>query len=161
MKMNLNVLSNHFDQIIETIQAKLDQLPPRDRFAIIILTIFLTVTAIGLMLWFSHSSAEKQQKRLVEMKETIHWMQSNAVKMSNQSAEMTTARDKVQRVSQQLGLSVQSQESNNQLKLIVSHQNYAVLGNFLTQLAQQGVTIVSLDMQKQPSGEIQLSTTVQ
>jgi general secretion pathway protein M len=64
-------------------------------------------------------------------------------------------------VSQQLGLSVQSQESNNQLKLIVSHQNYAVLGNFLTQLAQQGVTIVSLDMQKQPSGEIQLSTTVQ
>ena len=161
MKMNLNALSNRFDQIIEMIQTKLDQLPPRDRFAIIILTIFLTVTAIGLMLWLSHSSAEKQQQRLVEMKETIHWMQSNAVKMSNQSGETTTARDKVQRVSQQLGLSVQSQESNNQLKLIVSHQNYAVLANFLTQLAQQGVTIVSLDMQKQPSGEIQLSTTVQ
>ena len=95
------------------------------------------------------------------MKETIHWMQSNAVKMSNQSGETATARDKVQRVSQQLGLSVQSQESNNQLKLIVSHQNYSVLGNFLTQLTEQGVTIVNLDMQKQPSGEIQLSTTVQ
>lgn len=160
MKMNLNALSNRFDQIIEMIQEKLDQLPPRDRFAIIILTIFLTVTAIGLLLWLSHSSADKQQQRLLEMKETIHWMQSNAVKMSNQSGETTTARDKVQRVSQQLGLSVQSQESNNQLKLIVSHQNYAVLANFLTQLAQQGVTIVSLDMQKQPSGEIQLSTTV-
>lgn len=160
MKMNFTALSNRFDQIIETIQAKLYQLPPRDRFAIIILTIFLTVTAIGLLLWLSHSSADKQQQRLVEMKETIHWMQSNAVKMSNQSGETTTARDKVQRVSQQLGLSVQSQESNNQLKLIVSHQNYAVLANFLTQLAQQGVTIVSLDMQKQPSGEIQLSTTV-
>lgn len=160
MKMNFTALSNRFDQIIEMIQAKLDQLPPRDRFAIIILTIFLTVTAIGLLLWLSHSSADKQQQRLLEMKETIHWMQSNAVKMSNQSGETTTARDKVQRVSQQLGLSVQSQESNNQLKLIVSHQNYAVLANFLTQLAQQGVTIVSLDMQKQPSGEIQLSTTV-
>ncbi len=160
MKMNFTALSTRFDQIIETIQVKLDQLPPRDRFAIIILTIFLTVTAIGLLLWLSHSSADKQQQRLLEMKETIHWMQSNAVKMSNQSGETTTARDKVQRVSQQLGLSVQSQESNNQLKLIVSHQNYAVLANFLTQLAQQGVTIVSLDMQKQPSGEIQLSTTV-
>lgn len=160
MKMNFTALSTRFDQIIETIQAKLYQLPPRDRFAIIILTIFLTVTAIGLLLWLSHSSADKQQQRLLEMKETIHWMQSNAVKMSNQSGETTTARDKVQRVSQQLGLSVQSQESNNQLKLIVSHQNYAVLANFLTQLAQQGVTIVSLDMQKQPSGEIQLSTTV-
>lgn len=160
MKMNFTALSNRFDQIIEMIQAKLDQLPPRDRFAIIILTIFLTVTSIGLLLWLSHSSADKQQQRLLEMKETIHWMQSNAVKMSNQSGETTTARDKVQRVSQQLGLSVQSQESNNQLKLIVSHQNYAVLANFLTQLAQQGVTIVSLDMQKQPSGEIQLSTTV-
>ena len=160
MKMNFTALSTRFDQIIEMLQAKLDQLPPRDRFAIIILTIFLTVTAIGLLLWLSHSSADKQQQRLLEMKETIHWMQSNAVKMSNQSGETTTARDKVQRVSQQLGLSVQSQESNNQLKLIVSHQNYAVLANFLTQLAQQGVTIVSLDMQKQPSGEIQLSTTV-
>ncbi len=161
MKMKFDALSNRFDQITEMIQAKLDQLPPRDRFAIIILSIFLTVTAIGLMLWFSHSSAEKQQQRLLQMKETIHWMQANAVKMSNQSIETTTSRDKVQRVSQQLGLSVQSQQSNDQLKLIVSHQNYAVLGNFLTQLAEQGVTIVSLDMQKQPDGDIQLSTTVQ
>lgn len=161
MKMNLSTFSNRFDQITETIQAKLDQLPPRDRFAIIVLTIFLTVTAIGLMLWFSHHSADKQQQRLLEMKETMHWMQSNAVKMSNQSVETTSARDKVQRVAQQLGLSVQSQESDQQLKLIVSHQNYAVLANFLTQLAQQGITIVSLDMQKQPTGEIQLTTSVQ
>lgn len=153
--------SDKINQGFENIQEQLDRLQPRDRLAIVFLSIFLTVMIIGCALWFTHKGAMGQQQRLIDLKETIHWMQSNAVQLSTQSAEALSSAEKIQRVAQQQGLSVQSQESQGQIRLITTHQNYAVLANFLTQLAQQGVTIISLDMQKQEGGDIRLNATLQ
>lgn len=150
-----------FEQWIDRIRDQLDKQQPRDRLAIIVLVIFLIVTLIGSALWFTHQGAVKQQQRLVDLKETIHWMQNNAVQLSTQSAEALSSSEKIQRTAQQQGLSVQSQENQGQIRLVTTHQNYAVLANFLTQLAQQGVTVVSLDMQKQESGQITLNVTLQ
>ncbi|TXJ10090.1 MAG: type II secretion system protein M, partial [Acinetobacter sp.] len=91
----------------------------------------------------------------------IHWMQTNAVQLSTESSEAMSMTEKVQHIAQQQGLTVQSQDNQGQMKLTTSHQNYAVLANFLTQLAQQGGSIVSMDMQKQPDGVIRLTATVQ
>ncbi|WP_425426764.1 type II secretion system protein GspM [Acinetobacter populi] len=156
-----NGIGERLDAMTVLVQDYLDRLQPRERIAVIILAIFLSVTVLVSLLWFPHQAALKQQQRVTELKDTIHWMQTNAVQLSTESADALTAAEKVQRVAQQQGLSVQSQENQDQIKLSTSHQNYAVLANFLTQLAQQGVSIITLDMQKQPSGEIQLTATLQ
>lgn len=154
-------INARFEQIQLRVQNYLDQLQMRERIALIVLTVFLALTLIACLLWFPHQAALKQQQRLTELKDTIHWMQTNAVQLSNESGEAMTLAEKIQQIAQQQGLTVQSQENQGQIKLITSHQNYAVLANFLTQLAQQGGSIVSMDMQKQPDGVIRLSATVQ
>lgn len=156
-----NSISMRLDAITVSIQDYLDRLQPRERIAVIILVIFLSITAIASLLWFPHQLAVKQQQRVTDLKDTIQWMQTNAVQLSTESANALTAAEKVQRVAQQQGLSVQSQDNQNQIKLTTSHQNYAVLANFLTQLAQQGLSIVSMDMQKQSDGVITLNATIQ
>lgn len=157
----INNFNQGFENFSTKIQDRLAQLPARDRFALIALLIFLVTTGIACLLWFTHQGAMKQQERVTELKDTITWMQSNAVQFSTQGAELGSVNDKIQRLGQQQGLSVQLQEQNGQSQFVVSHQNYAVLANFLTQLAQQSVSIVALDMQKQTDGLIQLKATVE
>ena len=149
------------DQLTDKVQSQLATLQPRDRVALIILSVFLGITLIASALWFTHQAALKQQQRLTEMKDTITWMQTNVVQFSDQGNELTTPNEKIQRLAQQQGLSVQMQDQAGQVKFIVSHQNYAVLANFLTQLAKQGVNIVQMEMQKPTDNLIQLSATVE
>lgn len=157
----LDQMNQSIENISAKVQNKLNQLPPRDRFALIILSIFLVVTSIGALMWFTHQAALKQEQRVTELKDTITWMQSNVVQFSNQSAELSSTTDKINRLAQQLGISVQMQEQQGQVQFVVSHQNYAVLANFLTQLGQQGVSIISMDMQKQTDASIRLTAVVQ
>jgi general secretion pathway protein M len=157
----IHVLNRRFEQTHLRVQNYLDQLQQRERVALVVLAIFLLITILGCLLWFPHQVALKQQQRLTELKDTIHWMQTNAVQLSTESSEAMSMTEKVQHIAQQQGLSVQSQENQGQIRLTTSHQNYAVLANFLTQLAQQGGSIVSMDMQKQPDGVIRLTATVQ
>ena len=157
----IHVLNRRFEQTHLRVQNYLEQLQQRERVALVVLTIFLLITILGCLLWFPHQVALKQQQRLTELKDTIHWMQTNAVQLSTESSEAMSMTEKVQHIAQQQGLTVQSQDNQGQMKLTTSHQNYAVLANFLTQLAQQGGSIVSMDMQKQPDGVIRLTATVQ
>lgn len=157
----IHVLNRRFEQTHLRVQNYLEQLQQRERVALVVLAIFLLITILGCLLWFPHQVALKQQQRLTELKDTIHWMQTNAVQLSTESSEAMSMTEKVQHIAQQQGLTVQSQDNQGQMKLTTSHQNYAVLANFLTQLAQQGGSIVSMDMQKQPDGVIRLSATVQ
>ncbi|TXJ10248.1 MAG: type II secretion system protein M [Acinetobacter sp.] len=157
----IHVLNRRFEQTHLRVQNYLDQLQQRERVALVVLAIFLLITILGCLLWFPHQVALKQQQRLTELKDTIHWMQTNAVQLSTESSEAMSMTEKVQHIAQQQGLTVQSQDNQGQMKLTTSHQNYAVLANFLTQLAQQGGSIVSMDMQKQPDGVIRLTATVQ
>ena len=101
-------ISSHMDAVSTKIQNALDQLQPRDRIALIILSIFLGITLIGCALWFSHQAALQQQARVTELKDNINWMQSNAVQFSTQSADGSTAIEKAQRLAQQQGLSIQA-----------------------------------------------------
>ncbi|NUG22711.1 type II secretion system protein GspM [Acinetobacter lactucae] len=159
MKM-LAQLQSRFDQWIEQVNQYLDRLTIRERIMVVFTTIFVVVAIIGASLWKMHSLAEQQQQRLNDLKDLMVWMQSNAVTMKPASELELGQAEKIQRVAQQQGLTVTSQQNGEQLQIIVTHQNYAILANFLTQLAQMGLSIEKMEMVSS-EGQIKLTATVQ
>ncbi|CAI3104294.1 hypothetical protein MWMV8_MWMV8_00299 [Acinetobacter calcoaceticus] len=159
MKM-ITQLQNRFDQWIEQVTQYLDRLTVRERVMVVFTTIFLVVTIVGASLWKMHSLAEQQQQRLNDLKDLMIWMQSNTVTMKPASELELGQSEKIQRVAQQQGLTVTSQQNGEQLQIIVTHQNYAILANFLTQLAQMGLSIQKMEMVSS-EGQIKLTATVQ
>lgn len=159
MKM-LAQLQNRFDQWIEQVNQYLDRLTVRERIMVVFTTIFVVVAIIGASLWKMHSLAEQQQQRLNDLKDLMVWMQSNAVTMKPASELELGQAEKIQRVAQQQGLTVTSHQNGEQLQIIVTHQNYAILANFLTQLAQMGLSIEKMEMVSS-EGQIKLTATVQ
>ncbi|EXC29112.1 type II secretion system protein M [Acinetobacter pittii] len=159
MKM-LAQVQNRFDQWIEQVNQYLDRLTVRERIMVVFTTIFVVVAIIGASLWKMHSLAEQQQQRLNDLKDLMVWMQSNAVTMKPASELELGQAEKIQRVAQQQGLTVTSQQNGEQLQIIVTHQNYAILANFLTQLAQMGLSIEKMEMISS-EGQIKLTATVQ
>lgn len=153
-------LQNRFDQWIEQVNQYLDRLTVRERIMVVFTTIFVVVAIIGTSLWKMHSLAEQQQQRLNDLKDLMVWMQSNAVTMKPASELELGQAEKIQRVAQQQGLTVTSQQNGEQLQIIVAHQNYAILANFLTQLAQMGLSIEKMEMVSS-EGQIKLTATVQ
>ncbi|MFV5438435.1 type II secretion system protein GspM [Acinetobacter oleivorans] len=159
MKM-ITQLQNRFDQWVEQIVQYLDRLTVRERIMVVFTTIFVVVAIVGTSLWKMHSLAEQQQQRLNDLKDLMVWMQSNAVTMKPANELELGQSEKIQRVAQQQGLTVTSQQNGEQLQIIVTHQNYAILANFLTQLAQMGLSIQKMEMVSS-DGQIKLTATVQ
>ena len=153
-------LHSSIDQSIEKGTDYLEQLPVRDRYLLVCTCIVVLVTAIAASLWFMHATANKQQNRVNDLKDTLVWMQSNAVTMKPVDDLQLTAAEKVQRVAQQQGLSVASQQSGEQIQLVAIHANYAILANFLTQLAQMGLSIEKMELISE-NEQIKLTALVQ
>jgi type II secretory pathway component PulM len=153
-------LQNSIDQSIERITDYLDRLSVRERYMVIFTTIFVVVAAIGSALWYMHAAANKQQNRVNDLKDMMVWMQSNAVTMKPADDLQLTAADKVQRVAQQQGLSVASQQAGEQIQIVAVHENYAILANFLTQLMQMGLSLEKIELISE-AGQIKLTATVQ
>lgn len=117
MKM-LAQLQNRFDQWVEQIVQYLDRLTVRERIMVVFTTIFVVVVIVGYSLWKMHSLAEQQQKRLNDLKDLMVWMQSNAVTMKPANELELDKSGKIQRVAQQQGLTVSSQQMGNSYKLL-------------------------------------------
>ena len=158
MKM-LDNIQIRLDQRIERITDYLDSLSARERYMVIFTTIFVIVAAVGSALFYMHRAADTQQKRLNTLKDTLVWMQSNAATMKPAGDLQLDASEKVQRAAQQQGLSVSSQQQDGKILLNVSHENYSVLANFLTQLAQSGLTVEKMELISD-AGQIKLTATV-
>ncbi|MEQ1068932.1 type II secretion system protein GspM [Acinetobacter lwoffii] len=156
----IEALQNRMDQSFEKLRDYLDSLSARERVLVIFTTIFVVVAAVSSALWYMHQAADTQQKRLNQLKDTIVWMQSNAVTMKPAGDTQLDAAEKVQRVAQQQGLSVASQQMEGKIQLAVMHENYAVLANFLTQLAQMGLSIEKMELNNE-AGQIKLTATIQ
>ncbi|WP_130802788.1 type II secretion system protein GspM [Acinetobacter ihumii] len=148
------------DQKVERMIDALQQMSARERYMVIFASILVVVTLIGFSLWKMHSLADQQQKRLNGLKDLMVWMQGNAATMKPASDTQLSAAEKVQRVSQQQGLTIASQQMGEQLQIVAEHQNYAVLANFVTQLAQMGLSIKKMDMVSS-NNQIKLTAIVQ
>ena len=156
----LEQIQQAFDQRAEKITDYLDRLSARERIMVVLTSIFVIAAAVGSALFYMHKAAEFQQKRVNGLKDTMVWMQSNAVTMKPAGDAELSAADKVQRAAQQQGLSIASQQSGEQIQIAVMHENYAVLANFLTQLAQSGLSVEKMELNSE-AGQIKLTAAVQ
>ena len=151
---------NRIDQWSEGISQYLERLSVRERVMVIFTTVFVLVVFIGWSLWMMHHVAEKQQKRVNDLKDIVVWMQSNVVTMKQADDQALSSAEKVQRAAQQQGLAVTSQAVGEQLQIVAQHQNYAILANFLTQLMQMGLSVEKMELIKADQ-QIKLTATIQ
>ncbi|AUX87758.1 type II secretion system protein M [Acinetobacter sp. ACNIH2] len=151
---------NRLDGWVEQFTQYLERLSVRERVMVIFTMVFVLVAAVGSALWYMHKAAEYQQQRVSELKDLVVWMQSNAVTMKPAGDVQLSAAEKVQRAAQQQGLGVASQQVGEQIQVVVSHANYSILANFLTQLAQMGLSIEKMEFQSN-AGQIKLTATLQ
>lgn len=151
---------NTLDGWTEQFTQYLEHLSVRERIMVIFTLVFVLVAAVGSALWYMYKAAEHQQQRVSELKDLVVWMQSNAVTMKPAGDVQLSAAEKVQRAAQQQGLGVASQQVGEQIQVVVSHANYSILANFLTQLAQMGLSIEKMELQSN-AGQIKLTATLQ
>lgn len=153
-------IHNKMDAWLERVNEYLARLSFRERIMVIAATMVVTTAIVGSALWKMHTAADSQQQRLNELKDTLVWMQSNVVTMKPSSDLNLSASDKIQRVAQQHGLSVASQQNDGKIQIVAEHANYSILANFLTQLAQSGLSIEKLELNK-VGQQIKLTASVQ
>ncbi|XID74167.1 type II secretion system protein GspM [Alkanindiges sp. WGS2144] len=144
------------NQRIDQLQQWLDQQTPRDRLALIILTVFLVVFGTGYSIWKLHSMADTAQLRATEQRELLLWMRSQAPNIRQSQGEQMPLNMIIQTTAQNQGLTVSQMPAGEQVQVVVTHQSFAVLGSWLSRVAEQGVSIQQLDISQSASGELQL-----
>ena len=87
-------------------------------------------------------------------------MQSNVVTIQPSDDLVMTSAEKIQQIAQQQGIAITSQQMGEQIQLSAQHENYAILANLLTQLAQAGLSIEKMQLSK-ADGQIKLTATIQ
>lgn len=144
----IETFQNQIDIWIDQLQIALSRLSTRERIMVIAASIILIVAGISSGLWKMHSLADDQQKRLSQLKDDLVWMQSNVVTMKASDDVNLTAEEKITRASQQQGISIEVQPIDGKIQIVAIHENYSILANFLTQLAQMGLSIEKLELNK-------------
>ncbi len=124
----------------------LHKLSSRERYMVIFATALVFMAGIGSTLWYTHKMALEQQQRATELKDLVVWMQTEAASMQPAMDSQLSAVDKVQRVAQQQGLAVSLQQNGEAIELNTTHAQYTVLAMFLTQLAQNGLSVEKMQM---------------
>ena len=152
-----SALSQQFDRM----RLKLDQLSPRDRLALLIMMVFLLLVAFGGGVWYLHQAANKAQQRATEQRELLLWMRSQVGNVELSAAESEPLNVAIQNTAQQQGLTVNPNAVGTQAQVTATHPSFAVLGTWLTRLAQQGITIDQLSIEQLSSGELQLKAVLQ
>lgn len=152
-------MNARLEQQFDRFKDYLDRLSMRERILVIFTTIFLIVVGIGSALWFMHQAAVKQEKRLNQIKDTTVWMQSHAARMKPATEMQLSVAERIQRAAQQSGLAVSSQQQGEKIQILAAHQNYVILANFITQLAQLGLSIEKMELTNE-GGEIKLAAIV-
>ncbi|OTG94793.1 type II secretion system protein GspM [Acinetobacter sp. ANC 3832] len=153
-------MQSKFDTWSDRMSDHLEKMSPRERYMVVFTSLFVVLALIGSALWYTHIAAENQNKRVNELKDLVVWMQSNVVTMKPANDLAMTTAEKIQRVAQQQSISVASQQVGEQMQIVAQHENYAVLANFLTQIAQMGISIEKLELVKSEA-QIKLTATVQ
>ena len=156
----LELVQNKLDVLFERLTENLERMSPRERVMVVFTTLFVLVAGVGSALFYTHTAAENQQKRLNEIKESIVWMQSNVVTIQPSDDLVMTSAEKIQQIAQQQGIAITSQQMGEQIQLSAQHENYAILANLLTQLAQAGLSIEKMQLSK-ADGQIKLTATIQ
>jgi general secretion pathway protein M len=147
-------------QQLEPLQQALDRLPERDRRALQLLSAFMLLFIFGGGLWWAHKASVKAQQQATEQRELLLWMQSQAnhLQAGQQNTESLT--EVVQRLASQQNLVISQNGDDNQTQVSVTNDNFAVLGAWLSRLAEQGIHVQQMDIRQQGNQQLQLQVTL-
>lgn len=147
-------------QQLEPLQLAYERLPERDRRALLMLVGFLLLFILGGGLWWAHKASIKAQQQATEQRELLLWMQSQAhhLQAGQQNTESLT--EVVQRLASQQNLVITQNGDDAQTQVSVTHDNFAVLGAWLSRLAEQGIQIRQMDIRQQGNQQLQLQVTL-
>lgn len=137
---------NFLQNLEQRLSQSLTAMSARERVMVMVATAVVLVAALGSALWYTHQAAKMQQQRATELKGLVNWMQSQAVTLQAQNNGAASANDKIQLAAQQQGLAVSMQQSGEGIQISATHERYATLANFLSQLAQNGLTIEKMQL---------------
>ena len=74
------------------------------------------------------------------------WMQTHAVTMKANQDQSLSPNEKIQRLAQQQGLGLSVSQQGEQIQIVVSHAEYAVLANLLTEMAKIGLNLKKIQL---------------
>ncbi len=153
-------LQNPLTRLTLPMQQALDRLPSRDRKALLLLVMFLTVTLLGLAVWSAHRAAQNATQAATDARELLVWMRAQAPNIRQGGGVQPLLTELVQQSASQQGLILSQNGDDQSLQVATKHESFAVLGSWLSRLAEQGVQIRQLDLRQQPDGVIQLQATL-
>lgn len=138
----------------------LDRLSSRERVLVIFTSILVLCAVFGTVLWQVHQAATREQQRVNTLKDLMVWMQTQVVTMKPATESQLSVSDRVQRVAQQMSLGVTAQQQGEQIQIVVLHSDYAILANFLMQLAQIGLSVEKMQFVNE-GNQLKLTAVVQ
>jgi len=153
-------LQNPLARLTLPMQQALDRLPSRDRKALLLLVAFLTVLLLGLGVWHANRAAQQATQAATDARELLGWMRAQAPNIRQGSSVQPLLTELVQQSASQQGLILTQNGDDQSLQVATKHESFAVLGSWLSRLAEQGVQIRQLDLRQQPDGAIQLQATL-
>lgn len=153
-------LQNPLVKLTLPMQQALDRLPSRDRKALLLLAAFLLLLFFGLGLWSSHRAAQNATQAATDARELLVWMRAQAPNIRQGGGVQPLLTELVQQSASQQGLILSQNGDDQSLQVATKHESFAVLGSWLSRLAEQGVQIRQLDLRQQPDGAIQLQATL-
>lgn len=150
---------NGLQQWWQRYESRFNQLPDRDRRALLALVAFLLIAGFGSGLWSLYQYHQKAYRQAEAERATLFWMQSQAASLQPTLATPQPMLQLVPTLASSQGLTVSTSQQGDRMLITASHSSYAVLAGFLSRLAEQGVVIENLSMQ-QAGGLIQLQATL-
>ncbi len=145
------------DQNMERALQKWDDLALREK---VILAVMLGVVIVAIV-WLLHSQANKARLEATTQREKLVWMRAQTPNIQTGNQNSLPVDAMIQNAAQQQGLSPMMTSSGAAVQVEVTHQNYAVLGNWLSRLAEQGISINQLDIEQLATGELKLKALMQ
>lgn len=147
-------------QQLEPLHNAYERLPERDRRALVLLSSFLLLFVFGGGLWWAHQASHKAQQQATDERELLIWMQSQASQLQAGQQNTESLTEVVQRLASQQNLVISQNGDDAQTQVSVTHDNFAVLGAWLSRLAEQGIHIRQMDIRQQSGQQLQLQVTL-
>ncbi|MFA9204092.1 MAG: type II secretion system protein GspM [Flavobacteriales bacterium] len=151
---------NPLPNLMQPLQQALDRLPSRDRKALLLLSVFVLLLLFGLGLWSTHRAAQNATQAATDARELLVWMRAQAPNIRQGGAAQPLLTELVQQSAAQQGLILTQNGDDQSLQVATKHDSFAVLGSWLSRLAEQGVQIRQLDIRQESDGALQLQATL-
>lgn len=137
------------------IEQYLAKLSPRDRIAVLVLTLFIVVSLCGLMALKLHRAAEKAQQQAMQEKELYAWFQANLPVLSHGSSSNNgmSVLDTVSASAGGMGINMNRFEPDGeQVRVWLENTDFAKVASWLHTLSQQGVKAQEVHFEQNNKG---------